>query len=432
MYPSRMRPATSTDGTSGCRASALIAIAREPDSAASIAARSAARTERMRPWACSGTLPIAAGTIASPADDAGDLDDRLLVEERQARTVGDVEDHDPVAVAIEAVHEVEGEGSVVPRPTRLDDLGHGLLAPGPRLLHVVRLALGMGSTPVAERLGRGAVTGVEGRLLPLEERGANSPGPHRLERLGVEVVVVEVLVRDHVHRAQPLGAEQAALLERLEPIRVGEEPGEQVPPPVEGPAEPAEVVDPEVVEPQVVDGVVQRARDPLAQVQRRVADPDHPVSEDSPDGLGHQSHRVREVHEGRVGRSSGDDLGDRGDDRHGPQRERDATGAGGLLSDDALGDGRGLVEDPARHPTGTNGAVDDVRAIDGRLEVRGHGHRGPDAELLGDAIEDATDPVEPALIDVVEGDLVVLRRDVSGREGPIDHRRPEPSGADQG
>ena len=131
------------------------------------------------------------------------------------------------------------------------------------------------------------------------------------------------------------------------------------------------------------------------------------------------------------GRSSGDDLGDRGDDRDGPQRERDATRAGGLLSDDALGEGRGLVEDAAGHATGANGAVDDVRAIDGRLEVGGHGHRGRDPELLGDAIQDATDPVEPALVDVVEGDLVVVGRDVSGSEGPIDHRRPEPSGTDQ-
>ena len=104
-----MRPATSTDGTSGWSASALIAIAREPDSAASIAARSAARTERIRPCACERDAADRGRNDPAPADDAGDLDDRLLVEERQARAVGDVEDHDPVAVAVEAVHEVEGE-----------------------------------------------------------------------------------------------------------------------------------------------------------------------------------------------------------------------------------------------------------------------------------------------------------------------------------
>ena len=54
------------------------------------------------------------------------------------------------------------------------------------------------------------------------------------------------------------------------------------------------------------------------------------------------------------------------------------------------------------------------------------------AELLGDAVQDAADPVETGLIDVVEGDLVVLGRDLAGREGPIDHRGPEPSGTDQG
>ena len=55
-----------------------------------------------------------------------------------------------------------------------------------------------------------------------------------------------------------------------------------------------------------------------------------------------------------------------------------------------------------------------------------------DSELLGDAVEDAADPVEARLVDVVEGDLVVLGRDLAGGEGSIDHRGPEASGTDQG
>ena len=99
---------------------------------------------------------------------------------------------------------------------------------------------------------------------------------------------------------------------------------------------------------------------------------------------------------------------------------------------DALGEGRGLVEDAAGHAAGADRAVDDVRPVDRRLEASRHRHRHGHAELLGDAVEDAADPVEPGLVDVVEGDLVVAGRDLAGREGPIDHRRPEPSGTDQG
>ena len=52
-------------------------------------------------------------------------------------------------------------------------------------------------------------------------------------------------------------------------------------------------------------------------------------------------------------------------------------------------------------------------------------------ELLGDAVQHAPDPVQPALVDVVERDFVVVGRDVPGGQGPIDHRRPETSGTDQ-
>ncbi len=147
----------------------------------------------------------------------------------------------------------------------------------------------MGPSPVAQRLGRSSMSGIERGLLLREERGADAPGLHRLERLGIEVVVVEVFVRDHPHRAQPVGSEQPALLERLEAVGIGEQPGQQVAALAQDSTKPAEVVDPEVVEPQILGRAAERAGDPFAQVEGCVADPDHAVAQDSARRLGHES-----------------------------------------------------------------------------------------------------------------------------------------------
>ena len=112
-----------------------------------------------------------------------------------------------MTVTLERIDEVQREPPVVARSARRDDPGHVVLATGPRLLHVVRLAISVGPPPIAKGFGRRAVTGVEGRLLSLEKGRAHAPGLHRRERLGIEVVVVEVFVRDHSHRPDPFGSE---------------------------------------------------------------------------------------------------------------------------------------------------------------------------------------------------------------------------------
>ena len=107
----------------------------------------------------------------------------------------------------------------------------------------------------------------------------------------------QVLVRDHPQRAEPLGAEQPALLERLQPLVVGEQAGEEVALAVVHAAQPAEVVEPEVVEPQLVRVAVERAGDAAEEPRRRVADADDAAVEHVLDRLGDEAGRVREVDE---------------------------------------------------------------------------------------------------------------------------------------
>src|SRR4029078_11438599 len=127
-------------------------------------------------------------------------------------------------------------------------------------------------------LSRTAGSRVEVVLLAQEELGPDPAGLHAGQGLGREVVVVEVLVRDHTDRAEPGGTEETTFLERQETPLVSEEPGEQVPAAVQHAPQPAEMIDPEVVEPEIVRVPIERGRHAPAEGLRRVADPDRAVA----------------------------------------------------------------------------------------------------------------------------------------------------------
>ena len=249
----RCARATLTLGTSGCSASARTASSAEPVSAASIVVRSTSLMVETSACACGGVGPIATGTGPAAADDRGHLDDGVLVEERQRGAVGGVEDHDRAGVVGDRLDERQrlalvaaGLAAVV---VLVRDAGGAA-----RLGHVGAVALVAGGAPGAERRGRVlAVLGVEGGLRLEQVRAARLVLlPDRRHRVRTEVEVVQVLVRDHPERAQPVAAEQAPLLEAGERRVVGEQLRQPVAVGVRGRLQPAEVVEAEVVEPHLV------------------------------------------------------------------------------------------------------------------------------------------------------------------------------------
>ena len=139
---------------------------------------------------------------------------------RQRRAVGDVEDPDRALVGGDRLDHGQRLGLVA---ARLALRVRVALVAVAGLGHVRAVALVLRRAPERERLlGRLRPRRVEARLL-LEQVGAARAAAERLDGLGREVEVVEVLVRDHAERAQPLGAEQPALLERVERGVVGEQ-----------------------------------------------------------------------------------------------------------------------------------------------------------------------------------------------------------------
>ena len=215
-----------------------------------------------------------------------------------------------------------------------------------------------------------------------------------LERLALAVVVVQILVRDHPDRLEPLGPEQAALLEGLQPLGVREQLREQVAAAVDHRAQPAQVVDAEVVEPELLRRQPDSVGNPVAEAGRAVADADHAVAQHPPQRLGDQPGGVGEVDEERVRRVLDNLLGDRHHGRDRSQREREASRAGGLLADHAAVDRDPLVLQPALEAADPDRAVDDVRALHRIAQVGGHPVADRRAELAIDAVQHGRDAAE--------------------------------------
>ena len=286
-------------------------------------------------------------------------------------------------------------------------LGAACPAGGVRLGEVVRLALAPRRAPGLERLvGRAAVRVVERGLLVEQELAARlEPRADRADRVGREVVEEEVLVRDHPERAQPLAAEQPALLERLEPLVVGEQAGQQVALAVVDAAQPAEVVEAEVVEPQLVGVAPERRRRrggrgrPASRRCRRRGRraTSWIASVTRPAGFVKLTNQRLRRALGRPSRASSRITGTVRSAKQIP------PGPGRLLADDALVERHLLVDDAALELADADRAEDEVGALERLVEAQSsarNGSRSPRSRSSPSST--GAIRVEPRLVDVVE------------------------------
>jgi hypothetical protein len=267
-----------------------------------------------------------------------------------------------------------------------------VLAGGPAagLGHVRALTLVARPAPGGERLV--AVGVVEARLL-LEQVGAArvlADGRHGLRG---EVEVRQVLVRDHPDAAQPLAAEQRALLEARERGVVGQQAGEQVAGAVADGPQPAEVVEAEVVEPQLAGGAAECSGRAAAQPRRRVADAHGVVAHHLLQRLGDHARGVGEVDQPRARCARLHGLGERDHARDRAQREADAAGPGGLLPEHAERERHRLVDDAALELARADRAEHEVGPLHGVVEVGGGAERQAVAVLGRLLLEDPGDPL---------------------------------------
>ena len=246
-----------------------------------------------RAW--SGTSPAATGWGPSRPTTHGTLHHGALVEERQRRAVRHVEDaqrlRPPATASTKAI--------ASPRSPRRRGRGRRRrrrrCAPRPCRRCGALVA---GRTPGAQGVGRLLLRArVEGGLLLAQEGAARKRAAPRRRR--------PCRRRSRSSRGTRWGPSRAsaATPRRTTPFL---EPGERRrrragraaafrAAASRTPRQPAEVVEAEPVEPQLVLGAPEQRRHLPAQRRRRVADPHGAVAEHLPDGLGHHPGRVGEV-----------------------------------------------------------------------------------------------------------------------------------------
>ena len=216
------------------------------------------------------------------------------------------------------------------------------------------------------------------------------PRPDRGDRVGGVIEVVEVLVRDHRQRAQPLAAEQAALLEALQARVVVEQAVEQRRAAgVADAAQPAQVVEAEVVEPQFAgsrsSAAATRRHRPEGESQMPTARSPSTcwtASVTIPAGL------VKLISQA-FGRVLGDRLRQPHHHRDRAQREADAARPGRLLAEHAHPERDVLVDDAALELADADRAEHEVRALDGVHEVGRRAERELGAVLGREPVEHA-------------------------------------------
>ena len=366
-------------------------------------------------------------------DGARHLDDRVAVEAGERPAVTYVEDQGGALVLGDRAHQRECD-VLVPAGA---EVGGGTLARAGHLAvlgHVGGLTTVPGGLPRLQR-GAGAAGGarVEVTLLVQDERAAAlGRGAHRGDGVAVEVVVVQVFVGHGADRAQPLAAEQAALLERRQRGVVGQEPGQQVMPADAYRPQPAQVVEPGVVEPRARRVDAEGGGDAAAEPDRRVTDADHPVAEVSRHRLGDQTCRVGEVDDPRPGSTSADPPGDVDRDRNRAQAVGDAARADRLLAEHALIQCHTLVGRPALEPADAYRREDEVGAVERPVEVGGDGDRGRvggSGRLLGEHLADHLRPHRVQVMQDHFGDAALA---LVTEQGTVDQRDTEPPAAEHG
>jgi hypothetical protein len=370
------------------------------------------------------------GVGAVGVDEAGHLDDGVVVEHGEGALVADVEDQGGALVAGDGPH--QGEGDLLVAAGEVVGVAFAGAGRLPVLGHVGGLALGAGAVPDVQRPGTGgADLVVEPRLLVGEEGAAGLLGLLvGADGLAVEVVVVQVLVGDRAEGLEPVDAEELALLEGAEQVGVGEQPGQLVPAGDLQTADPAEVVEADVVDPGLVGVGAEHARDTAAEAHRGVADADDAVAEVAGHGLGDQPGRVGEVDDPGVGGEAGHAPGDVHGHRDRAQAVGDAARADRLLAEDALREGHPLVVGTALQAADADRREDEVGAAQSLVEVGRGGHRGGARDgrrLFG---EDPADRGEPARVQVVQDDLGHPALGAVGEQRAVHERDPEAAAAE--
>ena len=242
---------------------------------------------------------------------------------------------------------------------------------------------------------------------------------------------MQVLVRDRAHRLQPGRAEQLPLLERRQPVLVGEQLRQQVLSVDPNGAQPAEVVQPGVVEGRGRGVDPEGPGHPPAEPHRRVTDADHPVAEVGRHRLGDQAGRVGEVDDpgirepprrcdGRSGPRPGGCAGRRTLRPRRPSPARARPRAAPARSSSAR-------PFEAAHPDRDEHEVGGGQR---RVEVGGHlDHRrvGDAGCLLGEHLLDRR---QPGGVEVVQRDVRDPALGAVGQQGPVDQGHAEATAAE--
>ncbi|MGC0429953.1 hypothetical protein RKD32_006308 [Streptomyces sp. SAI-195] len=240
---------------------------------------------------------------------------------------------------------------------------------------------------------------------------------------------MQVLVGDRAQGAQPLGAEEPALLEGAQQRRVGQQPRQLVASADAQAAQPAEVVEADVVDEGVVRVGAQHAGDAAAEPDRRVADADDPVAEVAGHGLGDESRRVGEVDDPGVRCQPGHPAGDVDGDRDGPQSVRDAARADRLLAEDALGERHPFVVGASLEAADADGGEHEVGAAQRLVEVG----RGGDRRRVGHPgrlfRQHPGHRRQPVRVQVVQDDVSHAPLRAVPEERPVHERHPESAAA---
>ena len=170
--------------------------------------------------------------------------------------------------------------------------------------------------------------------------------------------------------------------------------------------------------------------EPALEADRDVAQPDRPVAVVE-QRLGDDPDRVREVDDpGARRRAPVDLLGDVEDDRHGPERLREAAGAGRLLADRAEPRRQRLVDEAGRLAADAELDEDEVGAVERAVAVAVWIEPAGPAEPGQHPPGEAADDLEPLGVDVEQDELVDPDAVVAAREALDELRRVRAAAAD--
>ena len=161
------------------------------------------------------------------------------------------------------------------------------------------------------------------------------------------------------------------------------------------------------------------AQGPSHQPDRRVADPDDPITEHPAHRFGNQAGRIGERQEPGVGCVPGGGLGQVEHDRQGAQPEGQPAGADRLLSQHAAIQCPALVGDPTLGSADPDGREHHVGALERARRVGGQRDGG-----TGRRAQHRVDRRQPGGIDVVQHDLVDAGVGTGG-ERPVHQGDPE-------